>query len=232
MPEPAKAELRELDDKFDQEINRPNWTPVQFNPESLKVSFANQIATPSGAGDQNGASPQLFVGAGTTKLSLQLWFDISSLPTGDTSVTDVRELTKKVAYFITPQPKDKKFVPPAVRFIWGSFMFDGIMEAMEETLELFSSDGKPIRASVSISLSRQQIQFQFAPKNQDDPGGKPSPGTQPLTEAPQGSTVQGLAASQGKADRWQDIASANGIENPRQLKPGQLIDMSRAAARR
>jgi Contractile injection system tube protein/LysM domain len=232
MPALAKASLLELDEKFENEASPPKRVTVQFNPESLKVSFANQVATPNGAGDQNGSAPQLFVGAGSTKLALQIWFDLSSLPSGDTSVTDVRDLTKEVAYFITPHEKDtpqgKKYVPPAVRFLWGSFMFDGIMESMEESLELFSPEGKPIRASVSFNLTRQQIQFQFAPQGgANGPGGAgPPPGTQPLTPAPSGSTVQGMAASQGRGADWQNIASANGIENPRQLQPGQLIDLN------
>ena len=78
-----KAELRQLDADFNNEINPENWTNVQFNPETLKVSFANQIATPRGAGDQSGTPARQFVGAGTTKLSLQLWFDVSApLPEG------------------------------------------------------------------------------------------------------------------------------------------------------
>ena len=35
-----------------------------------------------------------------------------------------------------------------------------------------------------------------------------------------------MADKQGQGDDWQSIASANGIENPRMLAPGQLIDMS------
>jgi nucleoid-associated protein YgaU len=38
--------------------------------------------------------------------------------------------------------------------------------------------------------------------------------------------LQGLAASQGRGEQWQAIAAANGIENPRLLQPGQLIDMN------
>ena len=74
----AKAELRQLDAKFKNEIKKDKHVQVQFNPETLKVSFANQIATPSGAGDQKGTPARQFVGAGTTKLSLQLWFDVSA----------------------------------------------------------------------------------------------------------------------------------------------------------
>src|SRR5215813_13120682 len=104
MPEAVKlekAELRQLDEKFENEINPEHNAAVQFNPESLKVSFANQLQTPSGAGDQKGTPARQFVGAGTTKLSLTLWFDVTAeLPPGQTKETDVRKLTAKVAYFI------------------------------------------------------------------------------------------------------------------------------------
>src|SRR5688572_1289837 len=95
-----KAELRQLDADFKNKINSDNCAKVQFNPETLKVSFANQIATPSGAGDQSGTPARQFVGAGTTKLALQLWFDVSApLPEGEEQVDDVRKLTQKVAFF-------------------------------------------------------------------------------------------------------------------------------------
>jgi len=225
-----KAELRELDAAFTNEINTDKKCQVQFNPETLKVSFANQVATPSGAGDQKGTPARQFVGAGTTKLSLQLWFDVTApMPPEQKKEQDVRKLTAKVAYFITPKPEGDKFVPPAVRFIWGSFQFDGIMESMEESLEFFSSDGRPLRASVTINLTQQKItEFTFRPTA--GPGAKPSPGTRPLTPAPQGKSVQSMADSQGKGDNWQDIASANGIENPRLLQPGQLLDLNASAS--
>ena len=221
-----KAELRELDAEFKNEINTDKKCQVQFNPETLKVGFANQVATPSGAGDQKGTPARQFVGAGTTKLSLQLWFDVTApMPPEQKKEQDVRKLTAKVAYFITPKPEGDKFVPPAVRFIWGSFQFDGIMESMEESLEFFSSDGRPLRASVTINLTQQKI-TEFTFRATAGPGATASPGTRPLTPAPQGKSVQSMADSLGKGDNWQVIASANGIENPRLLQPGQLLDLN------
>jgi hypothetical protein len=120
-------------------------------------------------------------------------------------------------------------VPPAVRFIWGSFQFDGIMESMEESLEFFSSDGRPLRASVTINLTQQKI-TEFTFRATAGPGATQSPGTRPLTPAPQGKSVQSMADSQGKGDNWQGIASANGIENPRLLQPGQLVDLNASAS--
>jgi hypothetical protein len=234
----AKAELMELDAQFDHVINKEKGTVVQFNPDSLKVSLANQIAAPSGSGDQSGPQAQQFVGAGSTKLAVTLYFDVTSeFPQGLPETDDVRNLTKRVAFFITPKgdPPNapKKYIPPAVRFSWGSFQFDGIMESMEETLELFSFEGRPLRATVGITISQQRI-TEFKPKELESPppaatrrGGN-APGTSPLTEAPAGASLQSLTANQpglSTGADWQSIASANGIENPRFLKPGQLIDL-------
>jgi hypothetical protein len=38
--------------------------------------------------------------------------------------------------------------------------------------------------------------------------------------------LQSIAAQAGMGDNWQAIASANGIENPRILAPGQLINLN------
>ena len=230
MPESAKlvkAELQEID-LAKPEAEPTKKVPVQFNPETLKVSFANQIQTPEGSGDQRGSPAQQFVGAGTTKLSLQLWFDVNAPQEGET-LLDVRKMTEKISYFITPKPdpKDaKKFIPPGIRFIWGSFQFDGLMESLEESLEFFSSEGIPLRASMTLNLTQQKIDiYKFG---KDAPARTPLPGTRPLTEAAQGSNVQQMAANNGNDD-WQSVASANGIENPRSLQPGQLLDMNATA---
>jgi Contractile injection system tube protein/LysM domain len=236
MPDPTKlekAQLRELDEKFENPINPDKDVTVQFNPETLKVSFANEVPTPSGTGDQSGTPARQFVGEGIRKLALQLWFDVTALEDGENTIDDVRKLTQKVAYFITPKKEGKKFVPPAVGFHWGSFRFAGLMNSLEESLEFFSNDGRPLRASMSLTLSQQKIRaFKFekekgppppAGSAAADPGARA--GTKPFTPAHAGSTVQSLADSKGQGGNWQAIAAANNIENPRLLAPGQLIDL-------
>jgi hypothetical protein len=126
----------------------------------------------------------------------------------------------------------KIFVPPVVRFEWGSFKFDGLVDSLEESLEYFSDQGIPLRASMSLAMSQQKILVTtFAPGGAGAAGGAggapPSPGATPLAEATQGSTLQGMAESIGKGGDWQGIAAANGIENPRSLVPGQLLDLSK-----
>jgi hypothetical protein len=51
----AKAQLSELKSDFETLVDGGQQVTVQFNPETLKVSFANQIQTPSGSGDQRGS---------------------------------------------------------------------------------------------------------------------------------------------------------------------------------
>jgi Contractile injection system tube protein len=230
----AKAQLRQLDSTFANEIQPDTWCTVQFNPESLKVSFANQLMKPPGAGDQRGPAAFQFVGSGTTKLALTLWFDVGSPQGSGAQVDDVRKLTQQVAYFITPQPaqgQQNMFLPPAVRFIWGSFKFDGLMDSLEETLEYFSPEGKPLRSSLAVSMSQQSIEFSFADTAGGGSGASTgatggTPGTTPLAQAPAGSTVQGIADASGLGDSWPSIAAANGIENPRILTPGTLLNLN------
>ncbi|HYH78818.1 MAG TPA: hypothetical protein VEX86_03455 [Longimicrobium sp.] len=217
---------------------------VQFNPETLKVSFSNQNA----GGTQPSGSATQFVGAGTTKLSLELWFDVQ-LPLHSSTPNpggDVRSLTSAVTYFMTPQDTTVDGVdgklPPGVQFQWGTFLFKGTVDSLEESLEYFSEEGKPLRASMSLNISRQDMVVEFG-----DPakgvtseaakaataasGGKdsPAPGTRPMQPARDGDTVQAASAKAGVGD-WKKVALANGIENPRLVPPGKLLDVSGAVS--
>jgi hypothetical protein len=219
----AKAKLIELKQDFTKEKDDGQQVEVQFNPESLKVTFANQLVQPAGGDQAAGNAGRQFVGAGTTKLAVQLWFDVTAME--ENPVDDVGRLTQKVVFFMTPQKSDedpKKLAPPGVRFQWGSFLFDGMVEAMEESLEFFSPDGKPLRASISLTLSQQKI---LEVKFEGDGKVPKQPGHAPLKAAKQGDSLQNMAKKNGKDD-WQSIAVANGVEDPLRMAPGQLVNLN------
>ena len=136
----AKAQLRELDASFEREINRPRWVTVPINPHELRTSFSHELGP-------------------TTRLDLRLTFDVDApAPRGRRAPDDVRRLTQRVAYFATPRAvRGGAPARPAVRLAWGTFQFDGHVEALEETLEAFSPDGRPLRATLALSLARAQI---------------------------------------------------------------------------
>jgi hypothetical protein len=203
--------------------------PVQFNPQTLKVNFANQKA----GGDQPKGSAVQFVGKGTTKLTCELVFDVTVLETGTgrPKITDVRVLTGQVSRFMLPKQvkgsgggkgKEPNFVPPGVRFSWGNFEFDGTMDSVDETLELFSEQGTPLRATVAISISKQELKV---PPNRDSsPYQTPPAGVTPMATSAAGDSVAKIAGP-----NYKSVAAANGIENPRLLAPGTLLDLSGSA---
>lgn len=274
----VRAELQELKDDLSDVLSGGKRVPVQFNPETLKLSYANQIqaqnngsssapppqrAGRSGANQSQGTPARQFVGAGTTKLAVQLWFDVSAATAAPFMVDDVRRLTAEVLYFMKPKDPGagardaSQRIPPGVRFSWGSFLFDGIVESLEENVEFFSAEGKALRASISLNLIQQNIlvpAFEGTGAVTRNKTGAPAPGATPLAPARNGQSLQQMSDSQPGGGRsagsggglsgglsgslsagggpafsgggWQRIAVANGIENPRALPPGQLIDLS------
>jgi phage tail-like protein len=133
---PARAQLRELDERFEQEINDDRWLTAQFHPEQLRTSLRLE------------QGPR-------ARLELRLSFDVDApLPPGCDADGDVRRLTERAHYFATPRRAlDGTLTLPAVRLAWGTFTFDGHVEALEESLERFAADGRPLRASLALSLA-------------------------------------------------------------------------------
>ena len=219
MPTPKKAKLKHIkwdaNQKSAKDGDPSKTVDVQFNPQSLKVTFSNKNT----GGDQPGGSSKQFVGSGTTKLSVELLFDTTA------DGTDVRVHTEKVAFYIMADAgsgsgSGSNRVPPGVQFEWGSFIFRGTVESMDETLEYFSEEGVPLRANISLSISRQEIEF--LPGEQGEGGG----GGVPLETAQFRDSIQGLAGRNGKSGDWKGIAAANNIDDPLRLSAGALINVN------
>ena len=190
---------------------------VQFNPQTLKVTYANQKA----GGDQRGGSAIQYVGQGTTKMSVELLFDATVPYTDGQTADDVRFYTQQVARFIKPDPdsnastteEEIKLVPPGIRFQWGSFQFEGVVDGISESLDYFSPEGKPLRATISLDISRQDIIIR--------PVQRGGAGSTPLAES-----VAGISLQASVGANWQAVAEANGIENPRQIAAGTLLNVN------
>ncbi len=289
------AKLIELKDDLSDVMPGGKSLTVQFNPESLKLSYANQVkeqpnASGGGGGrggnQSQGSAARQFVGTGTTKLAVQLWFDVAAATSAPFIVDDVRRITAQVLYFIKPKPAaagardTSQRTPPGLRFSWGNFLFDGIVESMEESIEFFSPKGEALRASITLNMIQQEILVPAfsgdgtvmgarplwpagggqslqalqdaakaagaAPASGGGGGGAAQPGSGASPGAGGGAGLgaglsagigagasagvgAGLGLSTGAAFQrggWQAVALANGIENPRAMPAGQLIDLS------
>lgn len=128
---------------------------ADFNPQSLRISYRTQGTGSSsrasvGQGAENGTktgSSNQRTGYTTSLSSLELLFDTSE--TGE----DVRNKTLKIARMLHLPNSNSA---PTVIFQWGSFHFRGTIDSIDETLDYFSEEGKPLRATVSISMSMNE----------------------------------------------------------------------------
>jgi hypothetical protein len=248
----AKAELFKIDSGLTGSPREKVLT-CPINPDAIKIGYTNQIEPAKtddkdGSGKGKGKPKQpaptggQFVSKLGTKLAVALVLDVS-VPDAN-GATDVRALTTKVLGLLTP---DSSNAPPGVELLWGALMFRGFLESAEESLEFFSPDGVALRATMALTITRPALQTgvrpDFTPSGGPGAGAPlPSPGTTPLTEAPAGGSVQGLVAQAqlganvggafgaSASVSWQDVATANGIDDPLRLQAGTRLDLSAGAS--
>ncbi len=236
MGEFAKAYLVEItaDAKAKEKGDR---IPVQFNPSTIKLQMTNSVE----GGKTRGRQVQQFNGNSSTTLTLDLVFD--SADEGTAKPRNVREKTLPVARFVLPSAQSKQ-APPRVRFQWGDFLFDGVMNSMTEDIDLFSPEGVPLRSKVSIALKEQDAKFEALERGAGakngsgaqapggsaggsgaglgDAGGGPTDST---GQALDGESAADFAARMGlDPGAWRGLAA--GIQNPLSLQGGLQIDFS------
>ena len=204
-----------MDAKGEKELSDPPPFDVQFNPASLKLAYSNN----NKGGDQPGGASKQYVGASVSKMQVELFFDTTA------SGTDVRASTSRLSRFLQAPPASKggkgdknRPAPHRVRFSWGSILFTGVIDSMDETLDFFSAEGVPLRATVGLSLSQEGITFI------PEMDAAKIPGSQPLTTAQGGDSLQNLAPSD-----WKSVAAANGIDDPLRLSAGAVLNLQAGA---
>jgi nucleoid-associated protein YgaU len=94
-----------------------------------------------------------------------------------------------------------------------------VIEKLDITYQLFLPGGTPLRAKLDLTLKEYR---QAAVKDMEQQTSSP---TVPKTyQTRVGDTLAGIAAGlYQRPDAWREIARANGITNPRDLRPGQVL---------
>lgn len=214
MPDyPTKAIISPITDANGRKINDPNarrsqGVEVHFNPETLDITFTNNFK------QGKGKKPPQLVTEATVQLSAELIFDTT------TTGIDVRGETAKIAAFMAPDERsatgEAKGSATIVLFEWGTIAFEGYIDSYSETLDFFSADGIPLRATVSLSLTQQERSF-APPEDGPTAGGigespfsdngalASTPGDQPIDSLGDGADSAAANA----------LAAQNGLENPR-----------------
>ncbi|GAB3467757.1 CIS tube protein [Actinophytocola sediminis] len=187
----------------------------QFNPSTLSLS-KNTEWRRSPARMASEASLPEFVGSGPRELSVDVFLDATA--THDNSV---EQRVESLLTACVPTKKSigrKKPASPWVRFEWGtarSVSFDGVLSSLSVEYALFDVDGKPLRATCSLSIEEAGV---------DIPGQNPTSGTREARRTHRvvaGDSLPQLAWREyGDASAWRVIAEANDIDDPMTLVPG------------
>lgn len=242
MTELTKAYLAEITSGDSPSEVPGTKVDVQFNPTTLRVQLTNKTA----GGQQAGAQARQRPGTGEMQVSFDLVFDTADEASTTRDAVSVLDKTKSVERFVRPRgARPGQEAPPRVVFVWCDFQVQGTMESANLDLDLFSPQGVPLRAKVSVTIKGQDPRWTYTPAPAASPGSaaaspgsaqRPgstlppgSPGTQgsglspsKLVQALPGESLVQLAARLGQQPSlWR--ALADGIGNPLKLGLGQEV---------
>lgn len=190
--------------------------PVQFNPTEYNLNKGAQIAEIAIPGID---SPILqFIRGQNEKLTLDLFFDTTELGMEDAAV-DVRTLTNSIYQLVKIQPKTH--APPRIRFIWGAGLrFKAIVESVGQKFTLFNPLGIPLRATLTVAFREYKtLEEQIAEMNLQSTD-------HTKIRVVGNETLNQIAFEEyGDPRAWRHIAEWNDITSPRQLKPGDVVEI-------
>jgi nucleoid-associated protein YgaU len=224
-----KAVIQRLDSRLN--VSGPGLE-VQFNPTELTLNKGIQIAEVAIPGLD---SPILqFVRGQSETLTLDLFFDTTDGGTGE-KATSVTTHTDKFYQLI--KIDSSTHVPPICRFIWGSHEFAGshfdknwasqqrengfdcLVESVRQRFTMFSSEGIPLRATLSVTLREYKtLDQQLKQLN------LMSPDHTRTHVVESGETLNQIADRYYEdSTQWRSIASFNHILNPLAIDAGIML---------
>ena len=209
----AKASLAIFEDG-----KRGTSVEFMYNPTEYSLSKTNEWKAVSIVGFDVPSSQ--FLGGGPTTLSLDLLADTyeQKRDVRTIFVNKIIEMTK--IYSKTVDKTTKTGRPPKVLFSWGKvFNFPAVITELKIQYILFLSDGTPVRARISLTLQECE-DTKPPPQNPTTQGilGQKAYIVQPAD------TIDRIAYREYSDSRaWRFIADTNNLDDPRDLKTGQVL---------
>jgi hypothetical protein len=204
------------------EQNSSKRVEFQFNPESISYNFEAKYNRDSGV---KKGPPPTFLGVLPITVSFRMLLD--AVEDDDSSIDDkVKQLLDWTAPKKTNDGKAPS--PPLVKFVWGALEigrtvgFIGHIEKLSVEYTMFATDGTPLRAFASFSMT--------APDAEQEAGEGATDGTNPTSGALRPQRLRELQGEEslqhvayqeyGDAALWRELASANAIDDPLRLAAG------------
>ena len=197
----------------------------QFNPETLTIARKvewhgkKNKETDSEAQPRKNAPTLEFGGGNSATFDLDLVFDTTSLEN-----QDVRGYTNQLMAMTLMGGGDSNKLeedPPAVLFTWGEvIMFFAVITSVSISYTQFLPSGRPIRARARVGFA--QLLDEDGKKKSQNPTTQTA--ARKTYRVQQGDRLDYLAyVEYGHPSLWREIANANGLNDPLDLQPGQIL---------
>lgn len=183
-----------------------------FNPKDLQL---NRAVTWQSADQQGVDAPRREYTRGEPRE-----FTVSIIVDEYERGGDVRKFVRQVEELCEVHPAnkgaDQKPRPPYVRFGWGAMLlFVTVITRLNVQFTLFHPDGRPARASISVTFAEV-----FDPMKDQNPTSSGAGGLHMHTVLP-GETLDQIAyAELGEARLWRQLAEDNNLDDPLAIAPG------------
>jgi len=209
-PEPAEIQV------FDpiSPTKKAYSIPCMFRPNQLKLE-KNAEWSDKTKSEKNNVPFPTFSGGEAATLDLDLFFDTTA------TSKDVRQHTDKLMKLALKHAATKQ--PPLCRFVWGKITsFLAYVPSVSVTLTMFLGNGTPVRADAHLKLKQYKDEAIFKPQN---PTSRSDARKTWLVI--EGQKLDWIAFEEyGDARHWRHIAEVNGLANPLDLHPGQLLKLT------
>lgn len=194
-----------------------------FNPTEYTIAKTNNYQSKPVVGKN---VPKVdFTGGGSRTLNVELLFDVFEDPLGD-----VRHHTNKLWAMTLVDPtkqntKTNKSRPPYVLFEWGeNWHFKAALTSVSVKFTLFRSNGVPVRAVATVAMMEAVDEGDLAGTN---PSSRAEPGLKRRLVRPRDTLAAISHEEYGSPAHWRAIAEANGLDDPHDLRPGQVLGIPR-----
>jgi hypothetical protein len=192
-----------------------------FNPNEFTVKRQNKWES---KGKSGGAVADVtFGGIQPRTLDMTLIFDSYD---SQTDVTD--DVDKLLSLMDVPSggstTSGRGSRPPHVQFGWGDFRsFRAVITQVSQKFTLFKDDGTPLRATLQVTMQEVPGTATRNWKKGQNPTSQ-AIGARKVRTVQPGDTIDWLAAEElGDPASWRLIAEANDLDDPRRLRPGQVL---------
>jgi nucleoid-associated protein YgaU len=137
---------------------------------------------------------------------------------GTPSYVDVKQRTDQIANLARVQSELHR--PPVCRLQWGkTVLFEGVLTQLHQDFTFFMPDGTPVRATLGCTFMAYRT-FDKAVTEVE----LHSADVAKRRIVRRGDTLSSIAVEEySDGTRWRAIATANDIDNPRVLTPGQVL---------